>query len=211
MDDRQIYWEDVGFLNYRFTDDELQFLRDEVANIIKNPSDYNPWNRELAGNLEKEYKLPERLHNQLHELLSPLERAYYDIFPDFRNSDDICSNYVDSVVDSSWVNLQQKYEFNPPHVHKGVFSYVIWLEIPFAFEKEIVCPHAIRALAKRPGSFSFFYLGASGNIKERTINADKKYRNMALFFPAKLMHCVYPFYTSDDYRISISGNLVYKT
>jgi len=26
-------------------------------------------------------------------------------------------------------------------------------------------------------------------------------------FPAKLLHIVYPFFTSDGYRISIAGNL----
>jgi len=29
-----------------------------------------------------------------------------------------------------------------------------------------------------------------------------------LIFPARMTHCVYPFYTSQDYRISISGNVV---
>ena len=31
-----------------------------------------------------------------------------------------------------------------------------------------------------------------------------------LVFPAALQHAVYPFYTSDDYRISVSGNVRLK-
>jgi hypothetical protein len=34
--------------------------------------------------------------------------------------------------------------------------------------------------------------------------------NTLLLFPAKLTHAVYPFYSSDDYRISVSGNVVFK-
>ncbi len=29
-------------------------------------------------------------------------------------------------------------------------------------------------------------------------------------YPAKQLHCVYPFYTSDEYRISVSGNFYFK-
>jgi hypothetical protein len=32
-----------------------------------------------------------------------------------------------------------------------------------------------------------------------------------ILFPAKMMHTVYPFYSSDDFRISISGNLRVST
>ena len=210
MDHREIYWESVGFLNYKFIDEELQLLRNTINDIVKSPSNYLEWNRELAGNLEKEYKLPIDLHEKMHDLLVPLEKAYYDIFPDFRDSRDVCLNSAELMVDSMWVNFQKKYEFNPPHVHKGVFSFVIWLDIPYSFSDEQLQLHSVRSLSKRAGSFSFFYLDTDGKIKERVINADREYRNIILFFPAKLMHCVYPFYTTDEYRISVSGNIVYK-
>jgi len=29
-------------------------------------------------------------------------------------------------------------------------------------------------------------------------------------FPSQLIHAVYPFYTSDEYRISVSGNIKFK-
>ena len=37
----------------------------------------------------------------------------------------------------------------------------------------------------------------------------KNYEGTMLFFPAKLRHCVYPFYGTDEPRISIAGNLNY--
>ena len=39
---------------------------------------------------------------------------------------------------------------------------------------------------------------------------DKAWEGTMILFPSSLNHNVYPFYTSDDYRISISGNLNQK-
>jgi hypothetical protein len=36
---------------------------------------------------------------------------------------------------------------------------------------------------------------------------DKTFEGKIAFFPSKLSHCVYPFYSSDGIRISISGNI----
>ena len=38
---------------------------------------------------------------------------------------------------------------------------------------------------------------------------DKKSEGGMLFFPANLMHTVYPFYNCDKERISISGNICF--
>ena len=32
--------------------------------------------------------------------------------------------------------FSKKYEYNPPHVHHGVLSYVIWHNIPYNDESE---------------------------------------------------------------------------
>jgi len=40
------------------------------------------------------------------------------------------------------------------------------------------------------------------------VEVDKSWEGTIIMFPAFLHHMVHPFYTSDEYRISISGNLV---
>jgi hypothetical protein len=40
---------------------------------------------------------------------------------------------------------------------------------------------------------------------------DKEWEGKIALFPAKLNHLVYPFYTSDEPRISISGNIGFAT
>jgi len=40
---------------------------------------------------------------------------------------------------------------------------------------------------------------------------DKSWEGTIIVFPAKMLHCVYPFYTSDGTRISLSGNVLLDT
>ena len=53
----------------------------------------------------------------------------------------------------------------------------------------------------RCNSFMYAYV--------KMYNLSPKYEGFMLFFPAKLRHCVYPFYETDEPRISIAGNLSY--
>jgi hypothetical protein len=106
-----------------------------------------------------------------------------------------------------WVNFQKKYEFNPVHNHSGLFSFVIFVQIPYDLEKE---------RKEGPGSLSnsnftsclqFHTTGLLGRHQDEVIYVDKSYEGGIYFFNAETMHCVYPFFTSDDYRITVSGNV----
>ena len=58
-----------------------------------------------------------------------------------------------------------------------------------------------------PCHFQFSYTGILGGISNHYVPVDESYENTMMLFPSKLMHCVYPFFTSDDYRISVAGNV----
>jgi hypothetical protein len=60
---------------------------------------------------------------------------------------------------------------------------------------------------KLSGKFQFHYTNILGNITGITLPIDNKWEGQILLFPSLLNHSVYPFYSSDDYRISIAGNL----
>jgi hypothetical protein len=49
-----------------------------------------------------------------------------------------------------------------------------------------------------------------GRIKQVPIPVDSSYEGTIMMFPSALNHGVYPFYTSDEYRISVSGNIRIK-
>ena len=61
------------------------------------------------------------------------------------------------------------------------------------------------------GKFELFYQDTMGGLSAVTLPIDKSFENTMLLFPAQMHHCVYPFYTSDDYRVSIAGNFFLKS
>jgi hypothetical protein len=94
--------------------------------------------------------------------------------------------------DKPWINYQKKFDFVPNHYHQGVFSYTIWMNIPFKNEGTFA------------GNFEFTYNSIEGVTRSEIIEPTA---GKMILFPSKIFHQVYPFYTSDEYRISISGNV----
>jgi hypothetical protein len=61
------------------------------------------------------------------------------------------------------------------------------------------------------GTFQFLYpYFSEEGLSLTNIRADKKYEGKICIFPSYLHHSVFPFYSSDEYRISIAGNLKIK-
>ena len=63
----------------------------------------------------------------------------------------------------------------------------------------------------RQKSFEFSYLNILGQSVSYIYEMNPEVEGTILFFPAKLKHCVYPFYNCDEDRISISGNISLNT
>jgi hypothetical protein len=179
-------------------------VMDEVEEIKNDWSSYHhqKWNDGLAGNIEKQYGIPKSLP-YLEPFLSEMCVSYTKT----------CDHHgiqkegfrFDS--ESLWVNFQKKNEFNPIHHHTGTFSFVCWLKIPYNLQDELNAPHVRDAGNKAASAFQFIYPNTLGRITLETLYVDKDWEKRIILFPADLSHCVYPFTTSDDYRISISGNL----
>jgi len=121
----------------------------------------------------------------------------------------------DPELQNLWVNYQRKGEFNPPHTHTGSYSFVIWIQVPYYSHEEFNHPSSSYNNKIRPGalsgSFMFQYTNILGEIRDMYYEADKTYEGYCFLFPAKLTHQVFPFYSSDDYRITLSGNISQRT
>ena len=112
-----------------------------------------------------------------------------------------------------WVNFQKKGEFQPIHSHSGIFSFVIWMDIPYHSKDEAKLTIAKSSCKTPPGgNFSFSTTNAvNRGLVEYIIKMSPDMNGYCCFFPSDLAHQVYPFYTSDKDRISISGNISYRT
>ena len=111
-------------------------------------------------------------------------------------------------MESLWVNFQKKHEFNPFHTHSGLFSFVVWMKIPARYDKEKKLPFVDHANCAYPNTFQLFYTNSSGRICTHDYHLNPEDEGTMLFFTANRGHQVYPFYTSNKTRVSISGNII---
>ena len=120
---------------------------------------------------------------------------------------------LDPYLKNMWVNFQKKGEFQPIHDHSGTFSFVIWMDIPYHCKDETKLPFAESGCESPPGgNFSFVTSDdTSRRVSDYIIQMSPEMNGYCCFFPSDLSHHVYPFYTSDKDRISISGNIMYRT
>lgn len=189
-----------GYLLVKFTDEELYPVKEEINKIQKDFSKASKHNEYLAGQIEHEYKLTD-CQTPLHNLVVPYVHEYERRYNFLTNAN---KNWSGKGVQlkQAWVNFQKKYEFNPWHDHSGVMSFVIWISVPYSFDKE----NATKTGMPTKGAFSLLYTNSLGKQCTKQIPVDESYENTMLLFPSNFMHQVFPFYTSNKYRISVSGN-----
>jgi len=213
----ETHWASLkGFSNLKFIESKMPIdlqnnLNLEIDTLTEDSLRYND---KLQGHIKEEYSLNHVKDNYENWLLSVAESwitsnpGYMESFEEVSK----CKSYK-LYLDSLWVNKQKKYEFNPIHYHSGALSFVIWIKIPYNLEDELNYFPLISNTNDDEkenfytSKFCFIYNDILGQIKQLPVPVDKTFEGRMLMFPSSLHHTVYPFYTSDDYRISVSGNI----
>ena len=203
------HFPNTGFLKHVFDDPDLIPLRKEVEVIQKNFKQSNQVNDKLIGNIKKEFEIIDS-KIYLENLLIPFIYEFDQKFNYLRNLN-VLTNNLPFTLGNAWVNFQEKFEFNPNHNHSGFMSFVIWLNIPFLMDEERKNSPGKYSSENLSGNFQFQYVNTLGNVDSYNIPVDTTYKNTMIMFPSKFIHCVYPFYSSDNYRISVSGNFYLKS
>lgn len=184
----------IGFVGATATDKELAPLVSEVNRILLNFEDSKRSTTDFK--LEQEFSLTDPLTQAaLLDILTPLIGT-------FNNAYNYRPGASKFKISSAWVNFQKKHEFARPHTHIGDFSFVIWLKVPFLIADENENGSVEAA------SFAFHYTNSLGKILNWTIPVDKTYEKRVILFPSDMLHSVYPFYSSDEYRVVVAGNVV---
>ena len=202
------------YVETKISSSDLQKLKNKAKDCLKNQNNFKNSNNTLAGNIEKEFHLNESFAKILFPYSSLLadkfEKINHETKHDEKQSNTIkqVSNWVST---GSWINFQKKYEFNPIHQHSGDYSFVLWIQIPYDLKEELEFKNSKNSNEPLNSLFSFTYLNQYGQIVESELPIDKTWEGTMILFSSKLRHQVFPFFTSDDYRISISGNLIEMT
>ena len=175
----------------------------------------------LVGHIDEEYDIYKHLNKSKSIVQSDntnfikyenfIKQCAFDkYFHVFWDKTTVLTRSCELKIISTWVNFQKKHEFNPPHSHSGVMSWIIFLNIPYNLEDEDrVFPEVgIENTQLSTSRLSFLQVSpiVRGGIDGVILNVDKSFEGKILMFPSYIQHEVFPFYTSDDYRITISGN-----
>jgi len=104
-------------------------------------------------------------------------------------------------LDTLWINFSQKHDYNPPHKHIGVLSFVLYCKVP----SEIFEVQA-DSNDQKAGQIIFRF-GDQISPLVGTEYSIRPYENLLLIFPAELIHTVSPYWV-DTERVSVSGNFV---
>tara|TARA_R100001129_G_scaffold186136_1_gene176594 strand:+ start:876 stop:1493 length:618 start_codon:yes stop_codon:yes gene_type:complete len=189
----------IGFIEQKLSNTAINKLKEFVNDKNINPK------TNLAGNINSSFPLVDKDDWFFKNVLIDTIEEY------LKTSDVLVPNVLTQncgyVLNEFWVNFQKKYEFNPSHYHSGIFSFVIWIKIPSSYEKEKNLDFVKKSNSPRANCFQFSYLNTLGKFCTYTYELSSKWENTMLLFPSSLIHSVYPFYLSDEERISISGNI----
>lgn len=194
--------------------------KEALAGIQDIEKSFNLRNNDLLSmfhqDLPKEifFKEPKESKDALEKEILRLCEQLINVHPEYLNVLSYFSNYGDDTntktelfVERFWINYQRPGEFIPLHQHSGVFSFVVWVQIPYLFESENDSVNEQYGASKNnKGIFEFVYNDALGAIKKLQLEADKRWEGKIAVFPANLYHQVYPFY-ENELRISVSGNV----
>lgn len=191
----QINLLNLGILTSKIPEDLFKKLKIECFNFLNKEKMISG----LTSNGVPEHYYLEDNNIELFNFLGEWVKNYnkeYDYLKTFK----ILNKDAPLIFKKPWLNIQKKGEFIPAHTHDGVFSYSIWIQLP-----ELNSSNN----NKFSGCFEIQYQNILGERLNKLELLSKKDEGRFLLFPAKLSHCVYPFFDSDELRISISGNIVF--
>ncbi len=172
--------------------------------------------KDLAGRIEDEKNFDEESKMKFSRQILPHIEEYLGNIVEFKRWSPNRQPILE--MEKLWINFQKSGEYNPPHVHTGLVSFVIYLQIPEGMYEE-----AHNTLGPPPGTISFSFGDSTFVSDEKDDDRIFKellqpvtYLNFApdpldmFIFPSYLKHYVESF-RSEGERISVSGNVLIKS
>lgn len=197
----------VGWIETQLDEHHIDFLWKKIKESPKKSVKDN-----LIGNISQSFAIKDSSNFFYKKVLIPHIQRYRNSF-----GGDPIRNYlfgnVEMCLNGFWCNYQYQTEFNPYHHHGGVYSFVIWLKIPTKWEEQHNLPFldGVNDAYRKASDFEFEYSDMLGDIRNHSYRLDSSREGTMLFFPAALRHTVYPFFNCDEPRVSVSGNVWFKS
>ena len=102
----------------------------------------------------------------------------------------------------------KQHEFNPLHTHIGLYSFVIFMKIPTHWKEQHALSFSANSVMPLASDFVFIWSEKGTDIiSKQNFPLNPEDEGRMLFFPASLQHEVFPFYGTEEERVTISGNI----
>jgi len=178
-----------------------------IYSIYQNNFDtLDPANKQLVGKIQNEHSLfyggkDESKMKNHNKLTQDVIKYFMDMFRHYLNWNKI--KEYDLHLNSIWVNQMKEHEYNPVHIHRGTLftglSSVMILSLPSTYGKEYSNDEV-------PQNGKLQILGsASGQFAKIDFQPSLKIRDFFIF-PYDMRHCVYPFNSTNETRITLAAN-----
>lgn len=194
-----IQFKNIGFIKTKLSNNVIQRLKMYIRHKNKKV------NKDLAGNISNSYSIEDKNNFFFDNVLASLIDEHINSFG--ITVPGILTKNCRYKLHRFWVNFQKKYEFNPIHNHSGAYSFVVWIKIPSSYKKESKLPFTKNSNSNCPNTFQFLFTDSLGKISHHGFNLEPEDEGTLLLFNSQMNHCVYPFYLSNQERISVSGNI----
>ena len=198
-------WQDNIWIDTRLSAEHMDFLWASISeeNKEKNSS-------YLAGEISKSELIKDK-DNWFYEnvLKKHSEKLFYDDWDNYRKYHIVKEHPLPKFeMNNFWVNYMKQHEFNPIHNHDGLYSFVIFMKIPTHWKEQHALPISVNSTAPIASDFAFIRSEKnSETCLPINFPLSSEDEGRMLFFPAWLQHQVYPFYGTEEERITISGNI----
>jgi len=202
--------DNIEFINYAWGPLLLHFKYPKkditkLKKICKKTKGHEDWSGELAGVFP----------NGHQDLINPKDRLWFykSVEPYFDAWAEVGIDFygwktkVTLKPQQLWVNHMTAGDFNPPHIHDGDVTFVLFVDVPNVIKKE---NQKYNGSSLGPGALSFNWGTNEIASKRDCINSVNVMPEAGDFFifPTRLCHWVFPF-QSKATRISVSGNFAY--
>ena len=194
-----IHVKNFGFLRTQLPTDLFIKLKEECQNI----KELKKMKSGLGGRGSPQHFFIEKCFSKLKEYIFYCVAEYEKNFK-YMETLTFLNKDAPLLVAPPWVNVQKRYEFLPMHHHDGILSYNIWIQIPYDIKKEQ------KENVGHASQLQFIYPMVHGTMGFHKFNLSQSDEGSLIMFPASFIHALYPFYTSNNVRLSIAGNVLFE-
>ena len=180
----------------------------EIDNLWKLIHEYSPktaeWDENKLLNVDIHSKQWTMMDDGSFKknVLMPLVQEYFNQFgTPFTHK---TSNYHELVLNRFWTRASTEGDYQSLHDHQGVFTFVVWMKIPFDGEEERAVQGGFRPDAS---DFGLVYTNTCGSLSKQNWTLTPQMEGTMILFPSDINHIVYPHFTTKEYRISVAGDI----